>query len=134
MTTTKKHIKEWILIVDYRLSISDYRFLTLIWEHEPIRSAELVRICASELGWKKSTVYTMVKKLSIKGLIKNENAVIRSLVTKTEIQRQESSRFVEQVFSGSLPSFLKAYYWGTGISPAEAKELQDLIHTIKERD
>ena len=85
----------------HRLCESDYRFLSLIWDHEPVNSTELVRICASELGWKKSTVYTMVKKLSEKGLVVNEDATVRSLVPREEIQRQESRSFVDQTFSGS---------------------------------
>ena len=114
--------------MDYhRLCESDYRFLTLIWDHEPVNSTELVRICASELGWKKSTVYTMVKKLSEKGLVENENAVVRSLVPREEIQNLESRSFVNQTFSGSLPGFLVSFYGGKGISPQEAEELQKLI-------
>ena len=115
----------------HRLCESDYRFLSLIWDHEPVNSTELVRICASELGWKKSTVYTMVKKLSDKGLVVNEDATVRSLVPREEIQRQESRSFVDQTFSGSLPGFLVSFYGGKGITQEEAEELQKLIDSFK---
>ena len=115
----------------HRLCESDYRFLSLIWDHEPINSTELVRLCASQLGWKKSTVYTMVKKLTEKGLIENENAVVRSLVPREDIQYRESRSFVEQTFSGSLPGFLVSFYGGKGISREEAEELQRLIEGMK---
>ena len=114
----------------HRLCESDYRFLSLIWDHEPVNSTELARICAEELGWKKSTVYTMVKKLSEKGLAVNENATVRSLVPREDIQRLESRSFVEQTFSGSLPGFLVSFYRGKGITAAEAAELQKLIESI----
>ena len=110
----------------HRLCESDYRFLSLIWDHEPVNSTELVRICASE-----PTVYTMVKKLSEKGLVVNEDATVRSLVPREEIQRQESRSFVDQTFSGSLPGFLVSFYGGKGISPEEAEELQKLIDSFK---
>ena len=115
----------------HRLCESDYRFLSLIWDHEPVNSTELVRISAAELGWKKSTVYTMVKKLSDKGLVVNEDATVRSLVPREEIQMQESRSFVDQTFSGSLPGFLVSFYGGKGITPEEAAELEKLIREMK---
>lgn len=118
----------------HRLCESDYRFLSLIWDHEPVNSTELVRLAAEELGWKKSTVYTMVKKLAEKDLVANENATVRSLVPREEIQMQESRSFVDQTFSGSLPGFLVSFYGGRGISPEEAKELQKLIDELKQEE
>ena len=115
----------------HRLCESDYRFLSLIWDSEPVNSTELVRICADALGWKKSTVYTMLKKLADKGLVVSENATVRSLVPREEIQMQESRSFVDQTFSGSLPGFLVSFYGGKGISPEEAEELQRLIEEMK---
>ena len=118
----------------HRLCESDYRFLSLIWDHEPVNSTELVRLAAEELGWKKSTVYTMVKKLAEKDLGANENATVRSLVPREEIQMQESSSFVDQTFFGSLPGFLVSFCGGKGISPEEAKELQKLIDELKQEE
>ena len=116
----------------HRLCESDYRFLSLIWDHEPVNSTELVRLAAEELGWKKSTVYTMVKKLAEKELVVNENATVRSLVPREEIRMQESRNFVDQAFSGSLPSFLVSFYGGKGITRSEAEELQKLIDELKQ--
>ena len=118
----------------HRLCESDYRFLSLIWDHEPVNSTELVRLAAEDLGWKKSTVYTMVKKLAEKGLAASENATVRSLVPREEIQMQESRSFVDQTFSGSLPGFLVSFYGGKGISRAEAEELQRLIDELKREE
>ena len=118
----------------HRLCESDYRFLSLIWDHEPVNSTELVRLAAEELGWKKSTVYTMVKKLAEKDLVANENATVRSRVPREEIQMQESRSFVDQTFSGSLPGFLVSFYGGRGISSEEAKELQKLIDELKQEE
>ena len=118
----------------HRLCESDYRFLSLIWDHEPVNSTELVRLAAEELGWKKSTVYPMVKKLAEKDMVANENATVRSLVPREEIQMQESRSFVDQTFSGSLPGFLVSFYSGRGISSEEAKELQKLIDELKQEE
>ena len=116
----------------HRLCESDYRFLSLIWDHEPVNSTELVRLAAEELGWKKSTVYTMVKKLAEKDLVANENATVRSLVPREEIQMQESRSFVDQTFSGSLPGFLVSFLGGKTISAKEAEELKKLIDEHRE--
>ena len=115
----------------HRLCESDYRFLSLIWDHEPVNSTELVRYASDALGWKKSTVYTMVKKLADKGLVVSENAVVRALVPREEIQMQESRSVVDQTFSGSLPGFLVSFYGGKGIPREEAEELQKLIEGLK---
>ena len=118
-------------MIEKRLGAVELRFAEIIWARAPLSSTELVRICASELGWKKSTVYTMVKKMSEKGLAVNENATVRSLVPREEIQRQESRSFVDQTFSGSLPGFLVSFYGGKGITAEEAEELQKLIRDMK---
>ena len=88
-----------------RMSNSDYRFMQIVWQHAPVGSGELVRLCAEELGWKKSTTYTEIKRLSEKGFLKNENAVVEPLISMEEAQKRESGAFVERTFSGSLPGF-----------------------------
>ncbi|MBR2743164.1 MAG: BlaI/MecI/CopY family transcriptional regulator [Clostridia bacterium] len=115
-----------------RLAESDFRFMSIIWESEPVGSTELARLCLSRLGWKKSTTYTMIKKMCEKGLAKNENAVVTSLVTKGEVQASESELFVEQTFSGSLPGFLVSFLGGKKISNKEAAELKRLIDEYRE--
>jgi len=106
---------------------SDYRFMSVIWENEPVNSMRLVELCAEKLGWKKSTTYIMIKKMCEKGLAKSENAVVYSIVPRDEIQASESEKFVEQTFGGSLPMFLTAFLGGKTISEDEAQELKKLI-------
>ena len=89
----------------HRLCESDYRFLSLIWDHEPVNSTELVRLAAEELGWKKSTVYTMVKKLAEKDLVANENATVRSLVPREEIRIRRAVALWTRPFPVPCPVF-----------------------------
>ncbi|MBO4988112.1 MAG: BlaI/MecI/CopY family transcriptional regulator, partial [Lachnospiraceae bacterium] len=85
---------------------SEYRFCLILWEHEPVKSTELVRLCEQELGWKKATTYTVIKRLSERGVIKSEDAVVTSLVSKQEVQKAEMEEMVEKTFEGSLPAFV----------------------------
>ena len=114
-----------------RLHEGSYRFLSLIWENEPIGSMQLVKLCENEFGWKKSTTFTMLKKLEEKGLVKNEGSVVKSLVTRDNVQRTESRLFVDQTFSGSLPDFLTAFFVGKPISDEEARELNERIEALR---
>ena len=111
---------------EYRLCNSDYRFMTLVWEHGPIGSGELVRLCAEYLGWKKSTTYTEIKRLSQKGVLKNENAVVTPLVTREEVQAKESDEFVERTFDGSLPGFLTAFLGRKETIPSGSRGLESI--------
>lgn len=115
-----------------RLCESDYRFLRVIWDNEPLSSAKLVSLCAEQLGWKKSTTYTMLKKLCEKGMAKNEDATVTALVPRDAVQAAESEKFVEETFSGSLPGFLVAFLGGKTISAAEAEALKTLIDEHRE--
>lgn len=112
---------------ELRLCNSDYRFMMIVWDHAPVGSGELVRLCQEQLGWKKSTTYTEIKRLCEKGLLKNEKAVVVPLVTREEVQAQESDAFVERTFAGSLPGFLTAFLGGKKLSDREAEELKKLI-------
>ena len=116
-----------------RLCESDFRLMDLVWENEPVSSMKLAELCLEKLGWKKSTVFTMIKKLSQKGLLKNENAVVTSLAPRREIESSESNIFVSQTFGGSLPGFLAAFLGGKRISPEEASELRRLIDEYEEK-
>ena len=91
--------------MENRLYDTEYRFMEIIWEHAPVRSGELVKLSKEALGWKKSTTYTMIKRLSEKGYIINEDAVVSVLVQKEECQQAESKEVIEKNFSGSLPVF-----------------------------
>lgn len=114
-----------------KLCESDFRFMTVIWDHEPVSSTELVKLCQEKLGWKKSTTYTMLKKMTEKGLAKNENTVVTSAVSRDSVQKNESELFVDQTFSGSLPGFLVAFLGNRTISEKEAEELIRLIEAHK---
>ncbi|MDE6617188.1 MAG: BlaI/MecI/CopY family transcriptional regulator [Lachnospiraceae bacterium] len=110
-----------------KLCDSDYRFMLVVWEHAPVSSGTLVTLCNEVLGWKKSTTYTAIKKLSEKGYIKNENAIVSVLIEKERVQRDESAYFVERTFGGSLPQFMAAFLGGKKISAKEAKKIKELI-------
>ena len=88
---------------------SEYRFCLILWENEPVKSSELVKICKEKLGWKPTTTYTVIKRLSERGILKNENTVVSSLVSKDEIQSAEIDEMVEKTFEGSVPAFLAAF-------------------------
>ena len=117
-----------------KLCESDWRFMTVIWDHEPVSSTELVKLCQEKLGWKKSTTYTMLKKMTEKGMAKNENTVVTSTVSRDSVQKNESELFVDQTFSGSLPGFLAAFLGNRTISEKEAEELIRLIEEHKTED
>lgn len=117
---------------ELRLCNSDYRFMTIVWEHAPVGSGELVRLCQEQLGWKKSTTYTEIKRLCEKGLLKNEKAIVEPLVSREVVQAQESDAFVERTFAGSLPGFLAAFLGGKKLSREEAEELKELIDHYRE--
>ena len=114
-----------------RLGTMEYRFLTLIWDNEPLTSMELVKKCDEAFDWKKSTTFTMLRKMKQRGFIENESSVVVSRVNREEVEKAESDFFMDQTFSGSLPSFLVSFYGGKGITEAEAAELQKLIREMK---
>lgn len=106
---------------------SEYRFCLILWEHEPIKSGELVRLCQEQLGWKPTTTYTVIKRLSERGVLKNENTVVCSLVSKDAVQAAEIDELVEKKFGGSLPTFVAAFTKHHQISDAEVDEVQRII-------
>ena len=120
--------KEMVMRMEQlKLCDSDYRFMCVVWEHAPLGSGELVKLCNEILGWKKSTTYTTIKKLSEKGYIKNEHAVVSVLIEKERVQIEESNYFVERTFGGSLPGFLTAFLGGKRISREEADRIKEII-------
>ena len=106
---------------------SEYRFCLILWEHEPIKSGELVNLCKEKLGWKPTTTYTVIKRLSERGVLKNENSTVSSLVTKDEVQAAELNEMVEKTFEGSLPAFVAAFTKHQKISHKELDALQAMI-------
>ena len=119
--------------MDYaKLCDSDYRFMCVVWDHAPLGSGELVKLCQEELGWKKSTTYTIVRKMCEKGYIANENATITVLIPKAQAQREESQYFIDRTFDGSLPGFVAAFLGGKKISREDARLLKKMIDEHKE--
>lgn len=110
---------------------SEYRFCEILWENEPVSSSELVRLCNEKLEWKKSTTYTVIRRLSERGILKSENAVVTSLVSKEDVQSAESAEAVERTFSGSLPNFIAAFARKKSLSKKEIDEIQKIIDTYK---
>ena len=106
---------------------SEYRFCLILWENEPIKSGKLVELCKERLGWKPTTTYTVIKKLSERGVLKNENTVVTSLVSKDQIQASELNEMVEKTFEGSLPAFIAAFTKHRQISDAEIDAVQEMI-------
>ena len=117
-----------------RLAEGEYRFACIVWEHEPLPSGRLVELSQRELGWKKSTTYTVLKKLVDRGILRNENAVVTAAIPKEQILREESRAVVERTFEGSLPSFLAHFMGGKTISDDEADELKAVIDRFRKGD
>jgi len=111
---------------------SEYRFCLILWEHEPVKSTELVRLCEQELGWKKATTYTVIKRLSERGVIKSEDAVVTSLVSKQEVQKAEMEEMVEKTFEGSLPAFVAAFASHAKLKEEDAKKLLKMIDEMED--
>lgn len=106
---------------------SEYRFCLILWEHEPVKSKELVRLCEEQLGWKSTTTYTVIKRLSERGVVKNENTIVTSLVSKEEAQAAEIDELVDRTFEGSLPAFIAAFTKYQKLSDKELDEVQKMI-------
>lgn len=110
---------------------SEYRFCLILWKHEPVTAAELVRLCQEQLGWKRTTTYTVIKRLGERGVLKNENGTVTSLVSKKEAQAFEIDELVEKKFEGSLPAFLAAFTRRRKMSEKELNEVQQIIDRIR---
>ncbi|MBE6683161.1 MAG: BlaI/MecI/CopY family transcriptional regulator [Ruminococcaceae bacterium] len=117
-----------------KLCESDYRFMSIIWDNEPLPSGKLVELCADKLGWKKPTTYTTLKKLCEKGFARNENTIVSATIPRDMVQTYASEHFVDHTFEGSLPKFLVAFLGGKTLSQKEADELKKLIDEHKEEE
>ncbi len=106
---------------------SEYRFCLILWEQEPVKSGKLVELCKERLGWKPTTTYTVIKKLSERGVLKNENTVVTSLVSKDQVQADQLNEMVEKTFEGSLPAFVAAFTKHQRLSDAEIDAVQAMI-------
>ena len=113
---------------------SEYRFCLILWEHEPIKSKDLVQLCQEQLGWKSTTTYTVIKRLSQRGVLKNEDTVVTSLISKDEAQQAEIDDLVEKKFGGSLPTFITAFARRQSLSEAEIDAVQAMIDRYRRGD
>lgn len=116
-----------------KLCESEYRFASIVWDNEPIGSGDLVKVCEQQLGWKKSTTYTVLKKLCERKVLKNENAVVTSLIRQEQVQKYESEQFMDKTFGGSLPQFITAFMNDKRLSKQQADELKKLIDSYREK-
>lgn len=114
-----------------RLAEGEYRFATLVWENEPLSSGQLVRLAADALGWKKSTTYTVLKKLCERGILQNDGGEVSSLVKQSAVQQQESTAVVDRTFGGSLPRFVAAFLNEKPITRAEAAEIRAILDAAR---
>ena len=113
--------------MEYKLGVIEMRFADIIWENEPLQSGELVRLCEKELGWKKSTTYTILRRLCERGLFQNQEGSVTSLLSKEEFAARQSEEFVEEAFEGSLPRFLAAFTRRKKLTDQEIAELQRIL-------
>ena len=117
---------------DLKLCDSDYAVMTIIWEHAPLSSRQLVELCAGKLGWKKSTTYTVLKKLCDRGFAENRDSTVTARIPQAQVQAFESQRVVDRAFSGSLPKFLVSFLEDRKLTQEEARELLALIEQHQE--
>lgn len=117
---------------DKKLGAVESRFADIIWTNEPLHSRELVKLCEAELSWKKPTTYTVLRRLCERGIFQNEGGLVTSIISREEFYAMQSERFVEENFSGNLPSFLAAFTRRRSLSRAEIDEIRRMIDTFEE--
>ena len=111
----------------FKLFDAEFRFVSIIWDMEPVNSTELSKICFLRLGWKKSTTYNMIRKLAERGILKNENATVTALVKREQVLQYESETLLEKAFDGHLPTFLATFLQGKKLSKQEAEKIKKMI-------
>lgn len=123
--------KELVIVNTPKIHESEYRFCLIMWEHEPVTAVKLVKLCQEQLGWKRTTTYTVIKRLGERGVLKNEDGTVMSLVSKEQAQTNEINEMVEEKFQGSLPAFVAAFTKRQDISNQELDEVQRMIDRIR---
>ena len=118
-------------MIDIKLGPIETRFAEIIWANEPLTTNQLTRLCLEQLEWKRTTTYTVLKKLCYKGLFRTENSIVTALVSKAEFEGMQSEQFVDETFRGSLPAFLTAFGSRKKLSDVEIDELQKIIDTMR---
>ena len=118
-------------MMDFELGAVQERFADIVWANEPIGSGELVKICEKESNWKKPTTYTVLRKLCEKGLLKNENGTVSSIVSREDFYSAKSEQIIEESFEGSLPAFIASFISRKNLTAKEAEEIQQMIDAFK---
>jgi len=118
----------------YHLFEAEARFMDIVWREEPLTTRRLTELCEEEFGWKRTTTYTVLKKLSERNIVRNENRIVTSLVSRQIVLAEESQQVVQRSFQGSLPMFLTAFLGGKKLSAHEAEELKKLIDAHKKEN
>ena len=116
-----------------KLFDAEHKFMSIVWEYEPVNSTELTRICEKALGWKKPTTYSMIKKLCERGIMKNEKATVTTLIAREDVQKYEAEVFVDRVFDGSIPSFITAFLQDKMLSEEEAQNIKNMIDGVTKK-
>ena len=116
----------------YTMGVIESKFADIIWENEPLQSGELVKLCAEKLDWKKSTTYTVLKKLCERGIFQNNDGTVTSVLSKQEFAAAQSEQFVDETFGGSLPAFLAAFASNKQLSADEIKEIRKMMDSFEE--
>ena len=116
---------------DYTLGVIESRFADIVWEHAPLATSQLIRLCEQELGWKRTTTYTVLRKFSRRGIFENQDGTVIVKITKEEFYTRQSECYVEHSFNGSLPGFLAAFTSRRKLSEKEIEELQQIIDQNK---
>lgn len=111
---------------------SEYRFCLVLWENEPVNSTRLVALCKAQLGWSKATTYTVIRRLAERGVVKNENTIVTSLISKEEAQKARFDELMEETFEGSMPAFLAAFSKSKKLTKSEVEQLQAMIDRYQE--
>ena len=111
---------------------SEYRFCLILWEHEPVNSTRLVQLAKAQLGWSKATTYTVIRRLAERGVLKNENTIVSSLISKEQAQASRLEEMVEETFEGSMPAFIAAFSRSKKLSRQEVEQLKALIENFEE--
>lgn len=124
-------LKGAAVVKNFELGAIQERFANIVWEHEPISSGDLAKVCAKELSWKRPTTYTVLRKLCEKGLLQNKDGIVVSLVSRDEFYSVKSEQIIEDSYRGSLPAFVAAFISRNDISAHEANEIQKMIDSFK---
>lgn len=114
-----------------KIFASEYRFCLILWEHEPINSTRLAALCKEKLGWSRPTTYTVIRRLSERGVLKNENTIVSTLVTKEQVQQAEIEEMMDKTFEGSVPAFIAAFANSNRLTQKDIQQLEELIQNYK---